>query len=191
MIKWVNIWKCPQSQTDNAHISTPGQRTCLWWDEMEWKLFHHTTWQSWRLRNSSSSALIFSPPGQYISQAPPVQLHFLIYSKLNCISPHWQDTANYCKLSWFLYTKEQNSAQSFVIQFNGIFVISSAQSLGPCWIFNLFMFGYFMTTSSWNIYHQLLPLSEPQIRHFSLLIRLMTTRANTSKYFKSFPKLNS
>ena len=24
---------------DNAHISTSGQRTCLWWDEMEWKLF--------------------------------------------------------------------------------------------------------------------------------------------------------
>ena len=69
------------TMSDNAHISTSGQRTCLWWDEMEWKLFHHTTWQSWRLRNSSSSPLIFSLSGQYQpGWARGAQLHFLIYS---------------------------------------------------------------------------------------------------------------
>ena len=103
MMNWVNIWRCPQWQTtDNAHISTPGQRTCLWRDEMEWKLFHHITWQSWHLRNSYSSTLIFQS-GAVVninSNSAPAQLHFLIYSKLNCISPHGV-TAKDCEISLF------------------------------------------------------------------------------------------
>ena len=65
----------------------------LVYDEMKWN--ENCSWQSsWRLRNSSSSTLI--PPttaglsGQYLSSAWVAQLKFLIYSKLNCISPHWR-----------------------------------------------------------------------------------------------------
>ena len=73
---------------DNAHISTSGQRTCLWWDEMEWKLFLTIimTGQEFVQLDAHPSNYW---SGQYLSSAW-AQLKFLIYSKLNCISPHWR-----------------------------------------------------------------------------------------------------
>ena len=59
----------------------------------------------------TSSTLIFQS-GAVVninSNSAPAQLHFLIYSKLNCISPHGV-TAKDCEISLLLYKKGQNSA---------------------------------------------------------------------------------
>ena len=115
------------TMSDNAHISTSGQRTCLWWDEMEWKLFLTIIMTSREFVHLDAHPTKYWS-GQYIveSRLSPIKIFNLLQIEL-----HFSSLTLLLTVAKYLdFFSRRDSPQSFVIMLNGAFCICTVFSTG-------------------------------------------------------------